>query len=590
MLPTMLAVACAIALAWWSWRDRLPQWVAWGGALCRAVALTALFLLLLDPSTWAPLASARPLALLDRSVSMFSQDGLADSAARLATSLGDTVAFGALAPGIAGDDSRLTAPLRAAIATGRPVVVVSDGEIPDAAALPRDLLAQVTVRLVARVTTPDIALTDVRAPSRVTAGDTLAVDIDATRTLDAPDTAEITLRDSVRALARTTLHFVANHASGRLRAVLPRGTHGTTWLQIAREGAADGQSGDDVRWIGVRVMSVPGVVVLAATPDFDARALYRTLHDVLDFPVRGFVQLRPGQWWRMDNLQPVTASAVRAAALHADLVAVRGSVASWRGAGRARLLWPSATVGGDWYISGDAASPVSSAFVGVTDDSLPPAAAITGLPSKAAFAWVGATAQLSRHGPALPMLTGQVDSSGRIVTLAADGLFRWSLRGGMAQQTWRTMIADAAAWLLAAPSSDSSEVELVSPVTRRGEPVHFRWTGSQSASPVAIHLTDQADPAHLIVDTLRFDAAGDASLALPVGRFRYAVDGRDQGTLVVEPYSPELLPSPVTLSHRIATIHPGARRRPVRDMLSLFALAIAAFALEWLLRRRARLQ
>lgn len=587
MLLTMLAVACAIALAWWSWRERLPRWIAWGGALARAIALTALLVLLLDPTTPSPPASVRPLVLLDQSVSMFAQHGLADSAARVAASLGDTVGFGSLAPGIAGNDSRLTAPLLAAVATGRPVIVVSDGEISDAATIPRDLLAQVTVHLLPRVATPDIALTEIRAPSRITAGDTLSVDIDAARTLDAPDSARITLRDSTGALAQTMLRFVAGHASGRLRAVLPRRIRGVAWLRIERDGTPDGQSDDDVRWFRVRVMSTPGVVVLAATPDFDARALYRTLHDVMDTPVRGFVQLRPGQWWRMDNLQPVPAAAVRAAALHADLVAVRGSIASWRGAGRARLLWPPGTIAGDWYLSGTTASPVGSAFVGVTDDSLPPATAITRLPSNATTIWVGATAQQARQGPALPVLTGQVDSSGRAITVAADGLFRWALRGGMAQQTWRTMIADAAAWLLAAPSSDSTDVTVVSPVTSRGELVHFRWTGHRAASPVAIRLSGDA---RVIADTLRFDAAGDATLALPVGRYRYSVDGHDQGMLAVEPYSPELFPSPVTLRPRVATIRPAAQRRSVRDTLWLFALAIAAFAIEWLLRRRAGLQ
>ncbi len=587
MLLTMLAVACAMALAWWSWRDRLPHPVAWAGAVARSIALTALLLLCLDPSVAARRTASRPLVLVDHSVSMVAHRPRADSADRVAASLGDTVAYGLLAPGIAGNDSRLMAPLAAASATGRAVIVVTDGEIPDAAMIPPDLLAQATVRVVPRTSVSDIALTDVRAPSRIAVGDTLTVDVDAARSVDAPDSAVISLRDSLRTLVRTTVHFVAGAATGRLRVVLPPGKQGTQWLRVTRDGPADGEPDDDVRWLSVQVTPTPAIIVLAATPDFDARALYRALQDVLDAPVRGFVQLRPGQWWRMDNLHPVAAAVVRAAARRADLLAVRGDVAPWRAAGHARLLWPPGTVPGDWYLSGAAVAPVSSAFAGVADDSLPPAAAVSRLGSIAGASWVGVTARLARQGAAVPVMTGQADSTGRTVTLAADGLFRWPLRGGVAQQAWRTMISDAAAWLLAEPSGDSAAVALVSPVTPRGDPVRFRWIGSGIAAPVSIRISDGT---RAIQDTLRFDASGRATLALPVGRYRYAIGVHDQGTLVVEPYSPELFPSPVTLTARTATVHPGAQRRSLRDVLWLFAIAMAAFATEWVLRRRAGLQ
>ena len=49
MLPSVLAVALAAAVAWWSWRGRLTNRVARWAALARAVGLAALLLLLLDP-------------------------------------------------------------------------------------------------------------------------------------------------------------------------------------------------------------------------------------------------------------------------------------------------------------------------------------------------------------------------------------------------------------------------------------------------------------------------------------------------------------------------------------------------------------
>jgi len=585
MLPSVLAVALAAAVAWWSWRGRLADSVvARWAALARAVGLAALLLLLLDPGLATHRVDTRPLVLLDNSVSMHAAGGRAAEAARLAGSLGDTTSFGELARGEPGGRSDLRDALAGAAAGGRPVVVVTDGEIGDVAAIPRDLLAQTTVHLLARTRGADIALTGVEAPLRLTAGDTLRIAVEALRTPDAPDTASIVVRDSTTVLLRAVARFGAgNRARIEMHGALPRGMQGERWLRVERVGAPDAEAGDDVRWLRLVVTPTPGVVVIAGTPDWDSRALYRTLKDVVEVPIRGYVELQHGQWRRMEDLRSVPASEVTAAAKSADLLAVRGDASAWRGQGRARLFWPPATQVGDWYLGAGGVSPVSDAFAGVDPDSLPPAAAIGSVAGDAAPGWVGAVARLARRGTPQPVVSGREDRSGRTVVIGADGLFRWPFHGGVADQVWRSMIADAATWLLASPSADSMRARPVSPVTQRGRAVHFRWagTGAPVALPIELH-----GPLGARSDTLRFDGAGEAALALGVGRYRYTLAGGGSGSFAVEPYADELVPAPVTLAEHQGIGGTAAPRRSLRELLWLFAIAIAGFGIEWMLRRK----
>ncbi len=87
-------------------------------------------------------------------------------------------------------------------------------------------------------------------------------------------------------------------------------------------------------------------------------------------------------------------------------------------------------------------------------------------------------------------------------------------------------------------------------------------------------------------DTLRFDGNGDADLDLPVGRYRYSLEGGGSGVFAVEPYSDEYLPGPVTMLAHDAALAAPASRRPLRDLLWLFGVAVAGFAIDWSIRRR----
>ncbi len=588
-MATLPAVVVALvaggALAWWSYRGRTAQRLAMAAAGCRALGTALLVLLVLNPTLSSRLLTQRPLILLDHSISMLAQRGQASAARVAAAALGDTVAFGDLAPGEAGGRSLLGTALPSALASGRPVTVVTDGEIGDTDALPAELLAATTVRLFPRGLGDDVALVEIRGPERLAAGDSLHLRIEARRVGTGPDSTRIEIRDGAQLVRAATITL---GTTGRgvvdLAMSLPASSVGLRWLEIRRIGVADAEAGDDLRWWAVRVTPSPGVVVLASAPDWDARFLYRALRDVTEAPVRGYAQLQPGQWRRMDDLRRVPAAEVQAAARAADLLAVRGEVDAWRHSGRARLLWPVAAMAGDWYLAPTAASPVAGGFAGGDADSLPPAVAVTPLGAEATSAWVGATARLARRGSEVPVIGGRHGTDGRTVTFGADGLFRWGFRGGVSEQVWRALVADAAAWLLATPDSVSAAVRPIALVTQRGKPVRFRWVGGGTPAPVVITLTDSARSR---ADTLRFDAGGEAALPLPVGRYRYLVAaGGGSGDFGVEPYADELVPAPVTLAERRATVAAVSTGRGAREWPVLFLLIVLAFGAEWLLRRR----
>lgn len=556
--------------------------------MCRLVGIAALLVLLLDPGLVAHLRAPRAVVLLDNSVSMHRTGGRHADARRAAAALGDTISFGELAPGEPGGRSDIAAALVGAVAGGRPVTIVTDGEVSDLDAVPSDLLAQASVQLFARPVSDDVAIIEVRGSHRLAAGDSLVIEVEAIAVGKAPDSTSIEVRDGDRALLRATLRFgdgsgARTRGRVRLAGVLPGDVTGVRWLTVTRTGATDAEPVDDARVWRIVVTPTPGVVVIAAAPDWDARFLYTTLRDVVETPVRGYVQLEPGSWRRMDDLRRVAVAEVMAAARGADLLAVRGDSNPWRTLGRARLLWVPTEAPGDWYLGPAGASPIAGAFAGIDFDSLLPATSARPLDLSSASAWIGAVARLSRRGADVPVIGGRDGAGGRVVLMRVDGLYRWGFRGGASEQVWRTMIADAAAWLLATPDASDARARVLQSVTQRGRAVRFRWTGGGAPAPVAISIVGGDAPR---ADTLRFDGVGEATLALPVGRYRYQLDGGGAGAFAVEAYADELVPSAVTLTARAAEMSPAPARRSLRDMLWLFGAVLVGFGGEWMMRRR----
>lgn len=596
MLAAGLVVLLAAGLAAFTYLrlERLGA-RAWLPLVSRAIAWSAIGLLLLNISCPVAGRPERPLVLLDGSLSMDAPGGRWAEARDSALLAGDVRTFGD--EGAFTDTtptrgrSLLRPALTAASASSRPVVVVTDGEIEDAGDIPPELLGRAAVEVFPRQPRADMALLNVAGPSRVTAGDSIVLDVEARAIAGAAaDSLAVEVLSGSKPVASRRLN-VGEGATAKARIAFPSGAigPGDHVLRVRLAGAGDEEPRTDTRLHLVTVTPTPGVVLLASPADWDSRFLYRTLRDVAQLPVRGYARLDGDRWRSMSDLSTVGAERVRQAARGADLLILKGDPGSLAEGSGARGIWrwPSGETGaspipGDWYLSGAEVSPIAGAFLGQPVDSFPPATQLTPL-KPGPGDWIGLTAQLGRRGAARPAVTGRQEGRVRSVSVAADGLWRWAFRGGSSEQSYRTWVASTASWLLGGADSVRGVASPIRPVVQSGRPLVFEWTGRGAAVASPVVWTGPQGPRS---DTLRFDGAGRASVRLPPGQYRYRFAGGGGGTVAVEEYSDELLPSPVTLASRTARVPRPEGRTAARDWLWLFGICVAALSLEWLARRR----
>jgi hypothetical protein len=599
MLPALLVVVLAVALAAFTYlrveRTGRRGWFALG---CRVVAWSALGLLLLNVSCPVAGPPRRPLVLLDASLSMSPPGGRWAEARDSAARWGDVRRFGD--ERVAGNTlptsgrSLLAPALAAAAASDRPVIVVTDGEIEDAPDIPADLLARVSVRLFPRPARPDLALTRVTGPARVTAGDTIALEVEAAATGGVTaDSVTLGVTLGGKRLAHRVLRLRNGSARGRLAFGSSAVGPGEHVLRVGLLDANDAEPRTDARLHVVTVAPTPGVVLIAGSADWDSRFLYRTLREVAQLPVRGFVRLETDRWRSMADLSVVPLEAVRQAARRADLLIEMGRLGGLAEGTAARGVWSwmaasdTSALAGDWYLKVTAASPLAGAFLGQPVDSFPPMVQLAPV-ARAAGDWTALSAQLARRGAQRPAVIGRETGRVRRVIVAVDGLWRWAFRGGSSEQTYRSWVAATASWLLSGADSARGSARPVRPVVENGQPMVFEWTGSGPASALGVTWSgsgaSRADTSG--ADTLRFDGAGRASVRLPPGVYRYRLVGGGGGTVAVEQYSDELLPHPVTLTAHEGRAPINGGRRGARDWVWLFGLCVAGLAGEWIARRR----
>ncbi len=574
-----------------------------GLGLLRATGVAALVLLLWNPVASRPVPGGdRPLVLLDASLSMRGRGSLWRAALDTARALarggliwrfGDRVsAFDTTPP--ADGTSRLAPALEAAAARGGPIVVVSDGEIADRAALPADLLRRARIVVLPRPAFFDGFVAGIDGARRVESSDTIRLKV-SYGTAGRRDTGhgkrtalvvsvggrkviskDVTLPDS--GIIATELTFPVSRVP----------SPGWSALEVRLDGVADSEPRDDARDFVVEVSPQPAAVLLAAPPTWESRFLSHTLGDVARLPLRVYVEAEPGRWRDAATLVPVADGTVRRAAQQARLVALVGDPAALASVATpgALLVWP--TTGGrdgDWYVEPPPASPLAGYLAGVQWDSLPPASAVSDVPPDTGAVPV-LQARLARRGASRPVVVLSEQRGRRRATVAASGLWRWGFRGGASDVAYRTLIGAVTDWLL---GGEEGRGERFAPLTyevANGLPLVWRWVGKNEPQDVVVTLTGPP-PAGERADTLRFDASGRAELRLAPGVYRYAAaGGGERGLVAVESYSEEWRPSAPALAAQPGG--GGGRRESLalRDRWWLFALAIAAFAAEWAWRRR----
>ena len=446
-------------------------------AVLRAFAWAGVAALLVDPGCRH--GTVPPMVLLDASLSMTDPGSDArwlaavDSARRLAAG-GPVVLFGerpvawhqGARPTAAA--SRLLPALRDAVSRGGPVVIVTDGEVDDAAVLPADVMRAARVVVLPRPARPDAAVAAVRLPSVLAAGDTAEAEVDVTSDEAGPrDSVTVTLLDGGRVVvrqqvglgggsARTTLRFVPAAPPGE-RAVRRYDAFVAGWRR-------DADPRDDTASTAAAVTRAASVVLVSGSPDWDFRRLALTLRTARATPVRAFERVSDGPWLDAATLAPVSETAVRAALSHADLVVAHGPEASVRealaSATHSTWSWPTGGGGvpGDWYVTPDAgASPLGGVLSGVPADSLPP---LTGIRPAApdSSAWTALPARAGRRGAAQPVVEGGTRDGRQWVAVLGTGLWRWAAKGGVAGEAYRALVLTLADRLLERGAADDRGV------------------------------------------------------------------------------------------------------------------------------------
>jgi len=593
----VLAILLAVTLAAGVYfgLERLGR-AGWLPATLRAIAWSVLGILVLDLSCARPPEAIRPLVLLDASLSMAGAGSQWAAARAAATALGEVRIVGALtrdsAP--AGGRSLMSSALAGAVAGGRPIWLVTDGEIEDATDVPPDVWARTGVKLVARTRRPDLSISRVSGPERVAIGDTLRLEVDVTG-FDLPDRRHVgvEVRSGDARWMTGSVPLSGGSGTTTLELVLgdnvPPGNH---LLSIGLRDAGDQEPRTDVRLHALTVMATPGVVVVAAPGDWESRFLFRTIGEVASLPVRGFMALDATRWVRMGDFTPVSAGDVDQAVQRADVLVQIGDLAERyrRVPARGRWDWVSSTrsaapTEGDWYLVAAIASPMAGAFIGLPVDSFPPAVGLSAL-TPGPRDWVALTAQRSRRGSERPAVIGRDSAGRREVLVGVAGLWRWAFRGGSSDQAYRAWVAATVTWLLGGTDSVTGRARPVRAVVQQGRPVVFERLRSDS-TPLRIELRGEGSGR---TDTLEFDGAGRAFLTLEPGRYDYRLEGGGRGLLGVEQYSDEWLPRPVAVAERPPTAEPPSSRAPLRDRWWLFGIAIATLSGEWWWRRRAGLR
>jgi hypothetical protein len=575
-----------------------------GLAALRTVALGSLLVLFLDPARSTRVSGGPPTVLLDASLSMQAAGGqwsaALDAARAAAGASGTLLRFGAsvtsfdtVAP--RAGRSRLAPALAAAQGRGRPVVVVTDGELDDATTIAPALLGGTTVVLVPRDTAAGAALLDVRLPGVIQREDSLAMELTiGTWGVEAAQVGQLEVLAGERRLFARELALPPSPATARRRMALPPGTLavGEHTLRVRVTLPGDAEPRDDERWRVVRVTDRPALVVIVDPADWEGRFLVRTLQAVSGTSVRGYARTGDTSWIDMRSQDAVSLPVVRRAARGAGLLVLRGGNRSAVAARRGGAVWrwpggsdPSAELfAGDWYVTRDVpASPLAGRLAGVGWDSLPPLLGVVPL-APSGGEWVALTARRGRRGAERAVLVGTDTAGQRELTTAGAGVWRWAFRGGAAAEAYRALVAAGVEWLLASEVPARQASLAAAGVTMRGTPVAFRWHGDSPPDSLVVALEAGGERQSV---NLRFDAGGVALVPLEPGVYAWSASagGRARGVAVVEPYSDEFVPRPVA---RLGAGAPGFTwlMTYAREWWWLFMMALVAFAAEWAWRQR----
>ena len=601
MLTWLLAAVAgfAIAVVAYGWRDprRMPERAL--PAALRAGALTLLVAALLD----APAGPANPppaMAALDVSESWLQ--GGDSSAWRTAVQraraiggdslvlFGDSVRTASDNPEPGDHASRARAIVGRAQATGRPLVIISDGRGDDPETL-RQLPAGSRVEVIETPTFPDAAIVGLDLPRSFTRGDTLEARVTVMAGSSGAPASRIVLTADGARIGDASVDSLAayDERSVFVRGPIPTGD-GQTLIRAVVSASGDAEPRNDTLLAVINVSEAAGAVFVSTSPDLDARFAVGVLRGTLSLPTRGYFRVAPGQWRLDGTLAAVSEADVRRAARAAPLLVLHGDTAVFgppRSATVGALaLMPRITERGDWYAIGAPTSPLATGLSGVQWDSLPPIDVAARLP---AGAWEGLETRRARQFDRRPAIVG-IERPRRTVIVGASGLWRWQFRGGASAEAYGALWGTIFDWLLQERTSPLA-VSVAEPVLRAGDPIRWRrGVGGDSLLVLDIApRTAVQGRAAARDDSVMLRFAGGVSVAesgpLPAGLYDVRYPG---GTaLLAINHSREWLPRAPNITAGEVGDAPAAGDAPrLRTMPWVYAVALGLLCLEWIVRRR----
>lgn len=591
-----LAVVGGVLVAWLAYPTRTAGRLRPLLIALRVASVGLILALVLDLAVGAS-RPAPALVALDvsaswgRSADAAAWQSAIDSAKAATDGAGELTLFGdssrnEMIPSEPGDAaSRVSPVLTRAGASGRRVVIVTDGAIDDAEALQGAVAGSRVITIPTRVA-PDRALVELSAPPEARAGDTVTLQVRIVAAGNVATPATIRWALDAAPLGEATVPSMSANAEMVIdvSAVIPPGDS-IAVLRAALGAGGDGQPRNDSIAIPFRRGARQRVVIVSTAPDADVRDVAATLRANVTFPTDVFYRIAPNRWLRDGSFAPVAESVVRTAVRGATLAVLHGDTLamgapSSLGTRALLLLSPPAGDAQEMLVRAAPASPLQGALAGIVVESLPPLLVST--PARGGVPALAASKGLA-SGAGTPIVSA-TDGAVRRVLITGAGYSRWRARGGVSELAFQALLGASTDWLLGARGQQASPA-LVGAVQRAGAPLRWR-RGARAVSIVT--LTRDGDQAARR-DSLVFpDVGGAVTPPLPAGTWRGTVDG----AAIVVPVSVSREWLPRTDLVRSAELNGAAvsMRRAARSISWLYLMAVLLLATEWLLRRRAGLR
>ncbi|MEY4608920.1 MAG: hypothetical protein RL625_1137 [Gemmatimonadota bacterium] len=345
--------------------------------------------------------------------------------------------------------SRIRPVVEWALATGRPVHVITDGRLDDPEWVTRLPVGSVVHRL---ESPPRAAahLTALEAPTLAITGDTISAQVTITADALGAPAQTLTLALEGRAAQRLALEAMAPYEPRIIP--VPVALPPVNGLVTLTARLRDGTAAVDSLAVSIEITASAAAVAVSTAPDQDARFAVAALRAVRRGPVRAYWQVAKGIWREDGTLTPVEEATVRREAREARLLFLHGDTTllgapdALRNAGL--LLMSPPPAGEEYYPTAPGRSPLAEALSGVPWDSLPPldVAPATARAGEAEGTVVETRRARRGESRAAIRLADRTTIGQRVVRIPAAGFWRWKSRGGRSAESYDALFGALIDW------------------------------------------------------------------------------------------------------------------------------------------------